>query len=83
MALATILAPLNRLLRQDNPAQWVTWPPSAQAAFDLVKAKLAATPCLDYFRPDKPLVLAVDASQYGVRAVLMHQYGDGSDRPIA
>ena len=58
-------------------------PPAAQAAFGLVKRKLAVTPCLDHFRPDKPFILAVDASPYGVGTVLMHRYGEDSARPTA
>ena len=35
------------------------------------------------FDPDKPPLLACDASPYGVGAVLSHQMKDGSERPIA
>ena len=35
------------------------------------------------FNPQLPLRLAGDASCYGIRAVLLHQYPDGSERPIA
>ena len=36
-----------------------------------------------HFDQDKPILLACDASPYGVGAVLSHQMPDGSDRPIA
>ena len=38
---------------------------------------------LVHFDQDKPILLACDASPYGVGAVLSHQMPDGSDRPIA
>ena len=44
--------------------------------------KLASSELLVHFDPEKPIVLAVDASPYGVGAVLSHG-GDGTERPIA
>lgn len=81
--LATLLEPLNRLLCQGQKSHWDRLPTEAEHAFQRVKQKLARAPCLDHFRAEIPLVLAADASQYGIGAVLMHRYQDGSERPIA
>ena len=38
---------------------------------------------LVHFDPKKPLIVACDASQYGLGAVLSHLMDDGQERPIA
>ena len=78
--LSTMLAPLYRLLRKETPWQWRG---EQQQAFDEVKKLLQSPNLLVHFDGDKPIVLACDASPYGVGAVLSHRMEDGTDRPIA
>ena len=78
--LSTLHAPLHRLLRKQSA--W-TWGPEQQAAFDHIKGLLTSDSVLAHYDPAKPLILACDASPYGVGAVLSHKLEDGSERPIA
>ncbi|KAI4881067.1 hypothetical protein NFI96_009116 [Prochilodus magdalenae] len=77
--LATHLAPLHRLLRKD--AQW-TWTKDQEDAFCLSKQLLKSANVLSHYSADKELVLACDASLYGVGAVLLHVVDDGVEKPI-
>lgn len=52
-------------------------------AFLSAKTALQADTLLVHFDPAKPLLLACDASQYGVGAVLSHITDDGQERPVA
>lgn len=63
--LATTLAPLYRLLRKYT--QWC-WSDEQQQAFSEVKKFLQSPNLLVHFDGDKPIVLACDASPYGVSA---------------
>ena len=78
--LSTLLAPLHRLLQKKST--W-TWGPEQQGAFDRVKGILTSDSVLAHYDPSKPLILACDASPYGVGAVLSHKLGDRSERPVA
>ena len=78
--LSTLLAPLHRLLQKKST--W-TWGPEQQGAFDRVKGILTSDSVLAHYDPSKPLILACDASPYGVGAVLSHELDDGSERPVA
>ena len=76
---ATVLAPLNRLLKADVPWQWTK---TEAAAFEASKKLLCESQTLVHYDNSKPLYLSCDASQYGAGAVLNHLI-DGSYRPIA
>ena len=91
--LASVLAPLYTLLKKGTP--WY-WGKKQNQAFRRVKEHLISAKVLTHFDPGKKLLLACDASPYGVAAVLSpcdaspygvvavlsHQMEDGSDRPI-
>lgn len=78
--LSTKLAPLNNLLKSDS--QW-NWSKKCEEAFDKIKKCLCSAPVLAHYNPKLPLIVATDASPYGVAAVLSHRYSDKSERPIA
>ena len=78
--LPTVLAPLYKLLHHDVPWQWSE---VENSAFSHSKELLTSNDVLVQFDETLPLLLACDASQYGIGAVLAHRYPDGSERPIA
>ena len=77
--LASTLAPLYKLLRKH--ARWV-WKTEHESAFQKIKDKLKSDAVLMHFDPSKPLILACDASPYGVGAVLSHRLANDVERPI-
>ena len=78
--LATMLHPLNVLLRNGQPWRWSQ---ECTRAFQEAKRKLTEAPVLVHFDAKLPLRLAGDASAYGVGAVISHVMPDGSEHPIA
>ena len=54
-----------------------------EKAFQTSKDLLTSAPVLIHYDPTKPLLLACDASPYGIGAVLSHQCPDGTEKPIA
>ena len=78
--MSTLLAPLHSLLQKSTT--WM-WGPDQQQAFNQVKTVLTSDRILTHYDPTRPLILACDASPYGVGAVLSHQLNDGTERPIA
>ena len=78
--LSNTLAPLYRLLQKHTKWQWG---PEQQRAFNTSKKSLTSDCILTHFDPTKALVLACDASPYGIGVVLSHQMEDGLDKPIA
>ena len=51
--------------------------------FSVSKQALHSDAVLVHFDSSKPLILACDASQYGIGAVLSHVFEDGQEKPIA
>lgn len=77
--LSTISNPLNALLRKDS--KW-NWSKECGESFEKIKCILASDRVLVHYDPKKSLVLAVDASPFGLGAVISHVEGD-LERPIA
>lgn len=77
--LSSVLAPLYALLRQTT--RW-KWGKKEQEAFDRSKELLTTAPFLVHFDPNLPLILACDASEVGIGAVLAHRLPDGLEHPI-
>ena len=78
--LSSLLSPLYKLLHKDITWQWED---EQQNAFDKSKELLTSSNLLIHFNPELPILLACDASNYGIGAVLAHRMPDGSERPIA
>ena len=78
--LATILHPLNQLLRKE--VRW-EWTRECAEAFQRAKDSLVSSQVLAHYDPKLPIKLAADASAYGIGAVISHVYPDGSERPVA
>ncbi len=66
--LATKTKPLRDLTSVKNV---FVWNKPQQDCFDELKRLASAAPVLSYFDPDAPIVLSVDASQFGIGAVLL------------
>ena len=75
--LATTLAPLYHLLRKSCHWRWGT---KQKEAFSQVKDLLRSGRVLTHFDDRLPLVLACDASPYGLGAVLSHLLPNGEER---
>ena len=75
---ATILEPLNRLLKDKCPWQWGQ---EQEKAFNKSKETLINSTALVHFDPTVPIVVTADSSAYGLGAVLYHKI-DNIERPV-
>ena len=77
--MATLVHPLNCLLAENISWKWTK---QCHEAFQKLKDILQSAPLLTHYDAKKPLRLAVDASSYGLGAVLSH-ISDDEEKPIA
>lgn len=77
--MATFLAPLYKLLEKNRKWQWKD---DEERAFQKAKTIIGSSSLLVHFDNNKEVVLACDASPYGLGAVISHKTAEG-DRPIA
>ena len=69
--------PLYQLL--SNRTEWF-WSKECEIAFLWAKEVLSSEQVLVHYDPQKPIILSVDASPYGI--VLSHLMEDGTERPV-
>ena len=78
--MASTLTPLYALLKESTLWRWGS---TEREAFEAAKKLLTSDQVLAHYDPSLPLVLACDASAYGIGAVLSHRLVDGTEHPIA
>ena len=77
---AVLTSPLTDLLRKGTKFQWTS---TCQQVFDEVKAAFSNKPILKTPNFNKPFILAVDASDRGLGAMLEQTDEDGIKHPVA
>jgi len=78
--MSSYLAPLYQLLHKN--VRW-RWSPQERKAFQLSTKLLLSSQVLAHFDPKLDIVLACDASAYGISTVLSSYYmPDGTEKPI-
>ena len=79
-SLHEVRGPMTSLLRKDTP--W-NWSAHCQSAFEKLKSMLSSEMLLTHYNPKLPIIVAADASNYGVGAVLTHIFPNGSEEAVA
>ncbi|BHF83963.1 hypothetical protein SprV_0902711200 [Sparganum proliferum] len=72
-------APHNRLLQKGAP--WC-WSSDCGKALAQLKSMLSSDLLLTHYDPTLPIVVAADASNHGIGAVISHTFPDGSEKAI-
>ena len=77
--MSTLAIPLNKLLAKDTP--WC-WSQECAKSFQDLKETLRSSLVLAHYNPKLEVQLAVDASPFGLGAVISHISKEGEERPI-
>nr|CDJ86255.1 RNA-directed DNA polymerase (reverse transcriptase) and Integrase domain containing protein [Haemonchus contortus] len=77
--LHNLRAPLDALTKKDAA---FAWSPECQSCFDRIKKTLKSDLLLAHYDPTLPLIVAADASNYGIGAVLSQRFPDGHEKAV-
>ena len=80
LELASQTEPLRQLLKCDS--LW-SWDHPQKGAFKQIKQSLTSTPFLAHYCMGRESIIAADASNAGLGAVLLQRQPDGSRRPVS
>ncbi|XP_036150440.1 uncharacterized protein K02A2.6-like [Monomorium pharaonis] len=72
-----------KLLYEASRKEKFEWNDKCTKAFNWVKKELTSHKVLVNYDPKQTIILACDASDYGLSAILSHRYSNGEERPIA
>ncbi|XP_008190241.1 uncharacterized protein K02A2.6-like [Acyrthosiphon pisum] len=78
--LSTLLGPMYKLLKKNITFKWTN---QCNEAFNKSKEAMTSDSVLVHFNPEIQVKLLCDASEYGVGAVLVHVFSDGTEKPIS
>lgn len=71
--------PLDELLKKDTPWSWDT---IRSQQFNKLKDIMSSNLLLTPYNPNLEIIVAGDASQHGIGAIIMHKFKDGTIKPI-
>ncbi|CAH8666328.1 unnamed protein product [Schistosoma bovis] len=74
-----IRAPLTHLLNKNT--SW-NWTKECEAAFCKLKTTISSELLLTHYDPSMPIIVAADASAFGLGAVISHQFPDATEKAI-
>ena len=80
---------IKKFARSPNPAKLLKkdkkwrWTPECQTVFDQIKNALTYDHFLTHYDPKREIIVASDASSYGVGACILYKIPDGTKKPIA
>ena len=75
-----MLAPLHKLLAKDTPWEWSD---THEESGNKAKSALHSSKLLVHYSLERDVVIACDASPYGLGCVISHILEDGIERPIS